>query len=99
MQIDMPKYEVWTVAGGRWEDVSEKNFMETLVDIFDQVAPMNIFLCTCYHGLNINENPALCLFYLKIELSSNKLNFDFSLFLKILDLFEKKIIVVTRVIF
>jgi hypothetical protein len=27
------------------------------------------------------------------------LNFDFSLFLKILDLFEKKIIVVTRVIF
>ena len=40
MQIDMPKYEVRNVDGERWEDVSEKNFMETLVDIFDQVAPI-----------------------------------------------------------
>jgi hypothetical protein len=42
MQIDMPKYEVRDVDGGRWEDVSEKNFMETLVDIFDQVSPIMI---------------------------------------------------------
>ena len=40
MQIDMPKYEVRDVDGGRWEDVSEKNFMETLVDIFEQVTPI-----------------------------------------------------------
>ena len=40
MQIDMPKYEVRNVDGGRWEDVSEKNFMETLADIFDQVTPI-----------------------------------------------------------
>ena len=40
MQIDMPKYEVRNVDGGRWKDVSEKNFMETLVDIFDQVTPI-----------------------------------------------------------
>jgi hypothetical protein len=36
----MPKYEVRNVDGGQWEDVSEKNFMETLVEIFDQVAPV-----------------------------------------------------------
>jgi hypothetical protein len=42
MKIDMPKYEVRNVDGGGWEDVSEKNFMETLVDIFDQVAPIMI---------------------------------------------------------
>jgi hypothetical protein len=99
MQIDMPKYEVRNVDGGQWEDVSEKNFMETWVDIFDQVAPMNIFLWSCYHGLNTNENLGLYLFYLKIELSGNKLNLDFSLLLKILHLLEKKIIVVTGVIF
>jgi hypothetical protein len=40
MQIDMPKYEVRDVDEERWEDVSEKNFMETLVDIFDQVTPI-----------------------------------------------------------
>jgi hypothetical protein len=40
MQIDMPKYEVRNVDGGRWKDVSEKNFMETLVDIFDQITPI-----------------------------------------------------------
>ena len=40
MQIDMPKYEVCDVDGGRWEDVSEKNIMEVLVDIFDQITPI-----------------------------------------------------------
>ena len=40
MQIDMPKYEVRNVGGDRWEDISEKNFMESLVDIFDQVSPI-----------------------------------------------------------
>ena len=40
MQIDMPKYEVRNVDGDRWEDISEKNFMETLVNIFDQVTPI-----------------------------------------------------------
>ena len=40
MQIDMPRYEVRNVDGDRWEDVSEKNFMETLADIFDQVTPI-----------------------------------------------------------
>ena len=42
MQIYMPKYEVRNVDGGRWEDLSEKNFMEKLVDIFDQVSPIMI---------------------------------------------------------
>jgi hypothetical protein len=40
MQIDMPKYEVRYLEGGRWEDISEKNIMESLVDIFDQVTPI-----------------------------------------------------------
>ena len=40
MQIDMPKYEVRNVDGDRWEDVSEKNFMETLVNIFNHVTPI-----------------------------------------------------------
>ena len=40
MQIEMPMYEVRNVDGGLWEDISEKNFMETLVDIFDQVSPI-----------------------------------------------------------
>ena len=40
MQIDMPKYEVKNVDEGRWKDISEKTIMETLVDIFDQVAPI-----------------------------------------------------------
>ena len=40
MRLDMPKYEVRNVDGGLWEDVSEKNLLETLVDIFDQVTPI-----------------------------------------------------------
>ena len=40
MQIEMPRYEVRNVDGGSWEDISEKIFMETLVDVFDQVAPV-----------------------------------------------------------
>ena len=40
MQLDMPKYEVWNVDGELWEDVSEKNIMESLVDIFDQITPI-----------------------------------------------------------
>jgi hypothetical protein len=40
MQIDMPKYEIRDVDGGRWVDISEKKFMETLVDFFDQVTPI-----------------------------------------------------------
>ena len=40
MHLDMPKYEVWNVDGELWEDVSEKNLMETLVDIFDQITPI-----------------------------------------------------------
>ncbi len=40
MQIEMPKYEVRTVDGGRWEDISEKNFMEIMADIFDQITPI-----------------------------------------------------------
>ena len=40
MQFDMPKYEVRYVDGERWEDVSEKKFMEILVDIFDPVYPI-----------------------------------------------------------
>ena len=40
MQIDMPKYEVKNVDGERWEDVSEKNFMETMADVFDHVTPI-----------------------------------------------------------
>ena len=51
MQIDMPKYEVRNVEGGRWEDVSEKNFMETLVDIFDQVSPIMIDIL---HGKEVS---------------------------------------------
>ena len=40
MQIEMPKYEVRQVDDGLWEDISEKNFMEIMVDIFDQVTPI-----------------------------------------------------------
>jgi len=36
----MPKYEVRDVDGGRWVDISEKKFMETLVDFFDRVTPI-----------------------------------------------------------
>ena len=40
MQIEMPRYEVRNVDGERWEDISEKIFMETLVDVFEQVTPI-----------------------------------------------------------
>ncbi len=40
MQIAMPEYEVRNVDGGSWRDISEKKFMESLVDIFDQVTPI-----------------------------------------------------------
>jgi hypothetical protein len=50
MQIDMPKYEVRNVDGGRWKDVSEKNFMETLVDVFDLVTPI---LTDILHGKEV----------------------------------------------
>lgn len=40
MQIEMPQYEVRNIDGDRWEDISEKNFMETLVDVFDKVSPV-----------------------------------------------------------
>jgi hypothetical protein len=40
MRIEMPKYEVRDVDGGLWEDISERNFMEIMVDIFDQVTPI-----------------------------------------------------------
>ena len=40
MQIEMPKYEVRDVDGGLWKDISERNFMEIMVDIFDQVTPI-----------------------------------------------------------
>jgi hypothetical protein len=51
MQIDMPKYEVRDLDGERWEDVSEKNFMETLVDIFDQVTPI---MTDILHGKEVS---------------------------------------------
>ena len=50
MQIEMPQYEVRNVDGGRWEDISEKNFMERLVDIFDQVTPI---MADILHGKEI----------------------------------------------
>jgi len=40
MQIEMPRYEVRNVDGERWVDISEKIFMETLVDVFEQVTPI-----------------------------------------------------------
>ena len=51
MQIDMPKYEVRNIDGGRWEDISEKNFMESLVDIFDQVSPI---MTEILHGKEVS---------------------------------------------
>ena len=50
MQLDMPKYEVRNVDGELWEDVSEKNVMETLVDIFDQITPI---LTEILHGKEV----------------------------------------------
>lgn len=47
----MPKYEVRNADAGRWEDVSEKNFMETLVDIFDQISPIMIDIL---HGKEVS---------------------------------------------
>lgn len=46
----MPKYEVRNVDGGRWEDISEKSFMEKLVDLFDQVTPI---MTDILHGKEI----------------------------------------------
>ena len=40
MQIEMPQYEFRNVDEDRWEDISEKNFLETLVEIYDQVSPI-----------------------------------------------------------
>ena len=40
MLIEMPRYEVRNVDGERWVDISEKIFMETLVDVFEQVTPI-----------------------------------------------------------
>ncbi len=50
MQIDMPKYEVKNVDGGRWEDISEKKFMEILADIYDHVTPI---MTDVLHGKEI----------------------------------------------
>ena len=50
MQIDMPKYEVKITDGGRWEDNSEKSFMEMLVDTFDHVTPV---MTDILHGKEI----------------------------------------------
>ena len=50
MQLDMPKYEVRNVDGELWKDVSEKNVMETLVDIFDQITPI---LTEILHGKEV----------------------------------------------
>ena len=50
MQIDIPKYEFRNVDGGRWEDISEKTIMETLVDIFDQVTPI---IADILHGKEV----------------------------------------------
>ena len=36
----MPQYEVRNIDGDHWEDISEKNFMETMVDTFDRVSPI-----------------------------------------------------------
>ena len=51
MLIDMPKYEVRKVDGGRWEDISEKNIMESLVDIFDQITPI---MTEILHGKEVS---------------------------------------------
>ena len=50
MQIEMPQYEVRNIDGDRWEDISEKNFMETMVEIFDQLSPI---LADILHGKEV----------------------------------------------
>ena len=50
MQIEMPQYEVRNVNGDHWEDISEKNFMETMVDIFDRVSPV---MAEILHGKEV----------------------------------------------
>ena len=65
MQIDMPKYEVRNVDGDRWEDISEKNFMESLVDIFDQVSPI---MTEILHGKEVSTPYGI--YRLKIEAGS-----------------------------
>ena len=57
MQIDMPKYEVRNVDGGRWEDISEKKFMELLADIYDQVTPI---MTDVLHGKEIPTPYGIC---------------------------------------
>jgi hypothetical protein len=51
MLIDMPKYEVRNVDGDRWEDISEKNIMESLVDILDQITPI---MTEILHGKEVS---------------------------------------------
>ena len=46
----MPRYEVRNIGGDRWEDISEKNFMETLVEFFDKVSPV---MAEILHGKEI----------------------------------------------
>ena len=46
----MPKYEFRNVDGERWEDISEKIFMETLVDVFEQVTPI---MADVLHGKEV----------------------------------------------
>ena len=46
----MPKYEVRNADGGRWEDISEKKFMETLADIYEHVTPI---MTDILHGKEI----------------------------------------------
>jgi len=50
MQIEMPRYEVRNIGGDRWEDISEKNFMEMLVEIFDKVSPV---MADILHGKEV----------------------------------------------
>ena len=50
MQIEMPQYEVRNIGGDRWEDISEKNFMETLVEIFDKISPV---MADILHGKEV----------------------------------------------
>lgn len=50
MQIEMPRYEVRNIGGDQWEDISEKNFMEMLVEIFDKVSPV---MADILHGKEV----------------------------------------------
>lgn len=50
MQIEMPQYEVRNSNEDRWEEISEKTFLETLADVFDPVTPI---LDDILHGKEI----------------------------------------------